>query len=175
LLEESKYILQAIYEVSAQARAPFDVLASLAVRWPTVGRDDLSSHVNSLAGQGLVALRGDGTGTITELGVRALSQLWQSGAFGPPPPQDHATEPVPITGEHLVVIKRQSETPAPRDPALGIARVQRMRSEMEALTAELSAAANLPMAEWTRALEIAAEIDQRMEALEQLLQAMSQM
>lgn len=186
-VEQSKYILQAMYEATGQSRAPVDVIGTLAQRWPTASPDDLRAYVTSLAGQGLLMVRADGAGLISDQGVRVLSQLWQDGAFDEE--QSAATaeqeEALVLEDEPQEVVELTQPRPSRGAPAqdwtaqstsgsvgLGVSRVQRLRRELDALTQDLSSATDLPMNEWSQALELTSQLDGVLEALEQLLAPM---
>ncbi|MCC7386901.1 MAG: hypothetical protein IT384_34005 [Deltaproteobacteria bacterium] len=165
MLELSKYILQALYEANSQAGAPVDVMGTLLGRWPQLPPDDVRAHLGSLAAQGLVAIRGDGTGAITNHGVRILSQLWESGAFGAQ--QGQAQAQAEAQPQHA-----QAQG-GPAAPTARL-RLQRLRGEIDAITAELSSAAGLPMMEWSQALELTTQLEQSAEALDRLLASIGQ-
>ena len=162
MVDLSKYILQALYETTGQTRVPIDVLATLTQRWSNVPPDDLRTHLAALSGQGLIALRADGAGLITEQGIRTLSQLWQAGAFTP---QDAG----PSTAREPDTEPGFDGNAAPGQARLGV-----LRSELEALTGELSGAVGLPMQEWSAALEVIASIDGHIEGLDRMLKAAPQ-
>lgn len=163
-----------MYEATAQTRAPIDVMGTLASRWPNVSPDDLRAHLTSLAGQGLLALRGDGAGLITENGVRVLAHLWQTGAFGAygveAQQQQEQPSSLPQNNEHeAAALVAPTSTGG---PGMGVIRVQRLRRELDALTQDLSAATDLPMNEWSQALELTSALETSLDELERLLTAM---
>lgn len=82
LVDLSKYVLQALYEATGQSGAAVDVVDTLYRRWPQISAADVRANAGALSARGFVMLRLDGTGHITGAGIRALSELWSSGAFG---------------------------------------------------------------------------------------------
>lgn len=86
MVDLSKYILQALYEATGQTGVPVDVVGTLHRRWPQISPQDVRSHAGTLSVRGHVMLRSDGAAAITGAGIRALSELWATGAFGQIPP-----------------------------------------------------------------------------------------
>lgn len=223
----SKYILQALYEATGQSGTPVDVVGTLHRRWPQISVQDVRTHAGALSVRGHIMLRSDGAATITGAGIRGLSELWASGAFGQIPPaakpyverlhaaarahaevDDESGSTRPYSSVHVQAIvaeqarrnevivddeitqeeepasaPRASTNPAPTTisappPAPGgtmpqggplATHLDQVRQAVHVLTQEVSASTSLSMDDWSKAIELTAQLEGILDGIGALL------